>query len=207
MRKLAIYGAGGHGRVVADTASLLGWQEIVFYDESWPQHQKNSIWPVVGNYEKLLANLASYDGVIVAFGDCVVRLEKTRELASLRSPIISLVHPMAFVSANATLGLGSVVFAGVVINVEAKVGEASIINTGATVDHDCIIGPGVHVCPGANISGGVEVGESSWIGVGSCVRHGIKIGANVMVGAGAVIVKDVPDGATMISVAASQIQS
>jgi sugar O-acyltransferase (sialic acid O-acetyltransferase NeuD family) len=207
MRKLAIYGAGGHGRVVADTASMLGWQEIVFYDDSWPQHQKNSIWPVVGNYENLLANLTQYDGVIVAFGNCVIRLNKTREFINLRAPIISLVHPRAFVSPHSTLGQGSVVFAGAVINIEAKVGEASIINTGAIVDHDCIIGPGVHICPGANISGGVEIGEASWIGVGSCIRHGIKIGANVMVGAGAVIVKDVPDGVTMISVAASQTHS
>jgi len=207
MKNLAIYGAGGHGRVVADTASVLGWQEIFFYDESWPEHQKNSIWPVVGNYENLLANLAKYDGVIVAFGNCVARLEKTRELDHLHAPIISLIHPKAFVSINSTLGQGSVVFAGAVINIETKVGEASIINTGATVDHDCIIGPGVHICPGANLSGGVEVGEASWIGVGSCVRHSIKIGANVMVGAGAVIVKDVPDGVTMISVAASQINS
>ena len=207
MKKLAIYGAGGHGRVVADTASLRGWQDIVFYDESWPQHQKNSIWSVVGKYDNLLTNMAKYDGVIVAFGNCAIRLEKTRELIGLHAPIISLVHPQAFVSPNSTLGLGSVVFAGAVINIEAKVGEASIINTGATVDHDCIIGPGVHVCPGANLSGGVEVGEASWIGVGSCVRHGIKIGSNVMVGAGAVIVKDVPKGVTMISVAASKINS
>jgi acetyltransferase-like isoleucine patch superfamily enzyme len=207
MKKLAIYGAGGHGRVVADAASMLGWQEIVFYDESWPGHQVNSIWPVVGNYENLLANLTKYDGVIVAIGNCLVRLEKTRELNGLHAPIISLVHPKAFVSLNSTLGQGSVVFAGAVINIEAKVGEASIINTGATVDHDCIIGPGVHIRPGANISGGVEVGETSWIGVGSCVRHGIKIGVNVMVGAGAVIVKDVPNGVTMVGVAASKTNS
>ena len=34
MKKLAIYGAGGHGRVVADTASVLGWQEIIFHFRS-----------------------------------------------------------------------------------------------------------------------------------------------------------------------------
>ena len=207
MRKLAIYGAGGHGRVVADTASMLGWQEIVFYDESWFKQQKNSIWPVVGNYENLLANLSVYDGVIVAIGNCEIRLKKTRELFSFDTPIISLVHPKAFVSPNSTLSQGSVVFAGAVINIAAKLGEACVINTGATVDHDCIIGAGVHICPGANLSGGVEVGEVSWIGVGSCIRHGIKIGSNVMIGAGAAIVKDVPNGLTVTGRVASFLNS
>lgn len=204
MKKLAIYGAGGHGRVVADTASALGWQEIIFYDEAWPQHQKNSIWPVVGGFRNLLIDLPQFNGVIVAFGDCVVRLERTRELRQANAPIISLIHPKAYVSENAILGLGSVVFAGAVVNIEANIGEACIINTGSTVDHDCILGPGVHVCPGAHISGGVEIGEASWIGVGSCVRHSIKIGANAIIGAGSVIVKDVPKGVTMIGIAASQ---
>jgi sugar O-acyltransferase (sialic acid O-acetyltransferase NeuD family) len=204
MRKLAIYGAGGHGRVVADTASMLDWNEIIFFDDSWPQHQNNSTWPIVGNYENLLANLTQYDGVIVAFGNCAMRLEKTRELNALHAPIVSIIHPQAFVSPNSILGNGSVVFAGAVINIEAKVGEATIINSGATVDHDCIIGSGAHVSPGANLSGGVEIGEASWIGVGSCILQGIRIGANVMIGAGAVIIKDVPDGVTMIGVAATQ---
>jgi sugar O-acyltransferase (sialic acid O-acetyltransferase NeuD family) len=198
MNKLAIYGAGGHGRVVAETASMLNWHEIFFFDDIWPKKQKNSIWPVIGDYKILLDSLNQFDGIIVAIGNCIKRLEVTRELFALHAPIISLVHPRAFVSPITSLGDGTVVFAGAVINIETKVGEATIINTGATVDHDCVIGPGVHVCPGANLSGGVEIGEASWIGVGSCVREGIKIGANVMIGAGAVIVKNVPDRVIML---------
>jgi len=203
MKKLAIYGAGGHGRVVADTANILGWQEIFFYDDSWPEYQANSIWPVVGDFKSLLIDLPKFNGVIIAFGDCLIRLKKTRELQQANAPIISLVHPMAYLSKNTILGIGSVVFAGAVINIGANIGEACIINTGSTVDHDCILGPGVHICPGAHLSGGVEVGEASWIGVGSCVRQSIRIGINTMIGAGAVVVKDVPSGTTIIGVSAS----
>lgn len=32
--KLAIIGAGGHGRVVADIAKLNGYEEIVFFDDN-----------------------------------------------------------------------------------------------------------------------------------------------------------------------------
>ena len=65
MKKLAIYGAGGHGRVVADTASVLGWQEIIFYDEAWPQHQNNSIWPVVGSFKNLLIDLPQFASFVM----------------------------------------------------------------------------------------------------------------------------------------------
>ena len=207
MRKLAIYGAGGHGKVVADTACMLGWKEVVFFDEQWPKLQINSSWRVVGKFKNLIADLNSYEGIIVAIGNSNVRVEKSEELKLLKAKLVSLVHPMAFVSSKAIVGIGSVVLAGAMINIDAKVEEACIINTGATVDHDCIIARGVHVCPGANLSGGVHVGEFSWIGVGSCVRQGIKIGSNVMVGAGAVIVKNVPNGAKIIGIAASQLNT
>lgn len=36
MRKLAILGAGGHGKVVADTAECCGWEEVFFFDDAWP---------------------------------------------------------------------------------------------------------------------------------------------------------------------------
>jgi hypothetical protein len=56
MRKLAIFGASGHGLVVADAAeSTLSWDMICFYDDKWPALNRNKSWGVVGNFEMLLA--------------------------------------------------------------------------------------------------------------------------------------------------------
>jgi sugar O-acyltransferase (sialic acid O-acetyltransferase NeuD family) len=207
MKSLAIYGAGGHGKVVADTAASLGWQEIVFYDDSWPESQFHGSWEVVGGYGNLLTDIYKYSGILIGIGNCELRLAKYRELYSLGAPMVSLVHPRAIVSSRALIGAGSVVFGGAIVNIDAKVGDACIINTGATVDHDCILGDGVHICPGANLSGGVKVGQASCVGVGSCVKQGILIGANAMIGAGAVIVNDVQSSSTMIGFASSRIKT
>lgn len=205
MRKLAIYGAGGHGKVIADTAVALGWRDIVFFDEAWPKHLANGIWLVDGNLESLVSRLDQFSGVVIGIGNCSARLKLHHQLNQLGASMISLIHPKSYVSPLAVVGKGTVVFAGGIVNIDAKVGEACIINSGATVDHDCVLGEGVHICPGANLSGGVTVGDLSWVGVGSSVRHGINIGSEVMIGAGSVVVKDVISGSTMIGMAAESI--
>lgn len=198
MKTLAILGASGHGKVVADVALAAGWKSVVFFDDAWPYRPENGHWPVVGNTAALLANLSQFDGVIVAIGNCSIRWQKQQELQSTGAFMAVVVHPKAFVSDYAKLGLGTVVMAGAVVNVDAVVGNACIINTGASVDHDCTLADGVHISPGAHLSGNVSVGTCSWVGVGAAVRQGIHIGSNVMVGAGAVVVKPVSDGQTVV---------
>lgn len=198
MKRLAILGASGHGRVVADAASLLGWDETVFFDDAWPHRTLSGTWAIVGDTNTLVETLADYDGVLVAIGDCGVRLEKHLALRATGAALVSVVHPGAWLSRNAVLSSGGVLLAGAVVNVGALLGEACIINSGATVDHDCTLGDAVHVAPGAHISGNVAIGRRSWIGVGACVKHGITIGDDVMVGAGAVVVTQVSNGLTVV---------
>lgn len=196
--RLAILGASGHGKVVADTALQAGWTEVLFFDDAWPVRLENGVWPVVGDTSSLLERQAEFDGIVVGIGDNRIRLAKTRELIAAGAKIATIVHPSASVSSLATVGQGSVIFAGAVIQVDTRLGDACIVNTRASVDHDCRLGDGVHICPGASVAGLVQVEEAVWIGIGASVRQLVHIGRDATVGAGGVVVNDILDGQTVV---------
>lgn len=200
MKRLAILGASGHGKVVADCAETCGWQNIVFFDDAWPHKASNGKWEIGGDTHHLLNQLIEFDGVVVAIGDNRTRADKLRMLHEKNARVVSIVHPSAVVSRYAEIGIGSVIFAGAVVNVDVRAGAGVIINTGASVDHDCKLGACVHISPGARLAGGVTVGDFSWIGIGAVVKQMLKIGSMVVVGAGSAVIRNVSDGQTVIGI-------
>ncbi|MGP9635797.1 acetyltransferase [Psychrobacter sp. AOP3-A1-26] len=199
---LAILGASGHGKVLAEIAELTGWENIFFFDDAWPEKKNNGAWQVIGNTQKLLDSLKRYDGVIVAIGNNDIRQKKLKQLQEAKAKVITLIHPSAVISKYSNVGPGSVVVAGAVINPDCNIGSGVIINTCSSVGHDCTIGDAVHICPGARLAGGTEVNNRAWIGVGSSVRQLITIGSDAVVGAGAAVVKDVLSNTTVVGVPA-----
>ncbi|MGJ7457466.1 acetyltransferase [Halomonas sp. RA08-2] len=203
--RLAILGASGHGKVVADTAMQAGWEEVVFFDDAWPEVQHNGRWSVVGNTCSLLEHHETFDGVVVGIGNNTIRLNKSRQLLAAGVEMVSVIHPSAVIGSSVTLGVGSVVFASAVIQVDSSLGMACVVNTQAAIDHDCHLADGVHICPGTNLAGLVDVGEASWIGIGASIKQVLRIGSNVTVGAGAVVLRDVADEQTVVGVPAKPI--
>lgn len=201
MKKLAILGASGHGKVVAEIAELNGWQ-VSFFDDAWPEIQQIESWEVKGATDDLLENIKAYAGVMVAIGNNQARYNKFLNLQIVSSKFISLIHPKAVVSNYAKIGRGTVVMAGAIINPFAMVGLGCIVNTAATIDHDCKLGDCVHISPGVNLAGAVLVGDLSWIGIGAIVKQCVEVGSSVMVGAGAVVVKDVIDNSVVVGIPA-----
>lgn len=194
-RKLAVVGAGGHGKVVAELAAALGtYGEIVFLDDR-VQGSVNG-FPVIGT-TLLLENSLSPEQFDIAVGNNHIRRQIAEKAAALGFALPVLVHPDATVSPSATVGQGSVVMAKAVVQAGSVLKDGVIVNTAATVDHDCLLDAFVHISPGAHLSGNTRIGEESWIGTGACSRQQIRIGSRATIGAGAVVVRDVSDGMTV----------
>lgn len=194
---LLIVGAGGHGRVVADTAEVTGqWGDIVFLDDRYPELAMAGPWPIVGKIEDAVKMHQLFPDAAVGIGNNAIRLKMLNILRELNFNLPVIAHPTAAVSRHAQIEEGTVIFAQAAVNIGARLGAGCIVNTGSKIDHDCILGCGVHISPGVNLAGGVVIGNSSWMGIGVSVRQEMVIGSNVMVGAGAAVVKNLPDGTT-----------
>jgi sugar O-acyltransferase (sialic acid O-acetyltransferase NeuD family) len=205
MKRLALFGFGGHGKVVADAAIESGWKAIRFYDDAPIEATLELSWENGGTQQSLFDQKSELSGFLVTIGTNKTRLTKIDALKSTGVPIVSVIHPKSTVSRYVQMGEGSVVFAGAVVNVHSRIGEGVIINTGATVDHDCYLDDGVHISPGAHLAGNVRVGKRSWIGIGAVVKQGIVIGDDCVIGAGAVVLNNVESGLTVVGVPAKPL--
>ena len=201
--KLLIYGAGGHGRVVLDAARASGcFCGYAFVDEAegLAGKQVDGV-AVYATPDEVLCEEGPWQAVI-ALGDPRLRIEAVQRISQMGIPFATVAHPFAWLSEVATIGEGTVVFAGAIIQPGTYIGKHSIINTSSSVDHDCRIGDFAHISPGAHLAGRVTVGRSAHVGMGASVIPGVVIGEEAVVGAGAVVVRDVPGGATVVGVPA-----
>lgn len=205
MRRFLIWGAGGHGMVVADAIRAAG-SEVAGYIDADPAKLNRAA--VSGGALVVLAE----DSFLAAAQDELRRLgadsialgiggNGAREAVLRRMPSTveapAVVHPASVVSPSARVGSATLIGACAVLNAAASVGAGVIVNTGAIVEHECELGDAVHLSPGSVLCGGVKVGLRAWIGAGAVVIPGVQIGADAVVGAGAIVIRDVPAGSTV----------
>ena len=188
---MIIYGASGHGLVIKDILERGGYSNIRFVDDA---DKPNWIGGIVLPPQEIdgLSKLPC----ILAIGKNDVRKKLS---ISLNGIFVSAVHPQAILAIDLkTIGEGTVIMAGVVVNPASQIGRHVILNTSASIDHECVIGAYVHISPNATLCGNVVVGEGAHIGAGATVIQGIRIGQWATVGAGAVVIRDVPDYAVVV---------
>ena len=192
-KKVFVFGASGHAKVVIDILERTAGVKVMFAvdDDAGAAGKTLCGYPVIGGRDALLAQRKQAGAGIVTIGDNKARSEVAAWLVAQGFKLASAVHPAAMLARDVSIGDGTVVMAGCVVNSDTAIGANVIINTGATVDHDCIIGDGVHIAPGCHLCGDVQVGAGAFLGTGSNVIPGVRIGANAVLGAGSTVIRDV----------------
>lgn len=192
-----ILGHGGHAQVILDLLRRLDREVLGVLTPDLPA---GALWagiPVLGEDNWLCTPEARACAVAIGVGQLppdrtslrprLFQLARERDLS-----LPPLVHPGAILPSDMTLGAGSQIMAGAVIQVASHVGDNALINTRASVDHHCLIGTGVHIGPGATVCGEVRIDEGAFVGAGAVILQGVHIGAGAQIAAGATVLRDIP---------------
>jgi len=206
--RLVILGAGAHGQAVADLLLESGKFSVVGFcdiDASLAGARVLDV-PVLGDDA---AGIAAFrqgrcDGALVGIGNTALdaRRRAFERLTQAGVPTPAVAHPRANVARSATLGPGTVVFAGAVIGARASVGADVVVYSGAVIEHDSVLEDHAYVSPGAILAGAAIVRACAFLGAGSVLLPGIEIGAGATVAAGAVVTESVAAGTTVLGVPA-----
>ena len=190
-KALLILGSGGHGKAVAEAALLSGdWGKVVFADDRWPQVTEVFNSAVVSNVDNISSLIGQVHGAIAAVGNNSLREKWQKQILDVGLPLVSVIHPRAYVSKNAEVGIGSAIMAQAMVGVDAKLGQGTIINANATVDHDAILGDFAHLGVGVQIAGGVKVGARSWLQAGCCAGYHVEVPEGLLVPPGTALIAD-----------------
>jgi sugar O-acyltransferase (sialic acid O-acetyltransferase NeuD family) len=189
-KKIAIIGAGGHGKVVGEIALLNQYENIFFFDDKIDEIQTFP-FTIFGNLSYLKDHLKDYDDFFVAIGDNYTRYSKIEWLKKEKVNLVTLVHPKSTITKFSLLGIGTCIMANAVVNAGTLIKDGVIINTSSSIDHDCIIDDYAHISPNCSLSGGIRIGKFSHLGTGTCIHPGINVGDNVKTGIGSRIFRDI----------------
>ncbi len=194
MNNCCLIGYSGHAYVVFDSVKSMGF-ELKYYCEL----NQKIFNPY--NLEYLDTESAAFEKghfkntfPVLAIGDNNLRKRAGDFFSNAGIKMFTAIHSKSYIANEVSLGEGTVVFAGVVINPLVKIGIGVICNTSCIIEHESVIGNYSHICPGAVIAGNVQVGKNVFVGANSVIKQGIIIGDDAVIGAGSVIVKNVDEG-------------
>jgi sugar O-acyltransferase (sialic acid O-acetyltransferase NeuD family) len=200
MTEVAIFGAGGLGRLVLDTLLQTDrFRPVALLDSDRRKHgQTLDEWTVQGGPEQVpLLRRRGITTMIVAIGDSRVRVRLAELFRRQGMRLASVVHPLASIASSGCLGDHVIVGARTIICTHATVGNHCVLSAGSIVEHDNRLGTGVFLHPAVRLAGGVTIDDYATLGIGACVIPYRRVGRGARVEPGSVVISDVLPGTTV----------
>jgi sugar O-acyltransferase (sialic acid O-acetyltransferase NeuD family) len=191
MEDIVLIGGGGHCKSAIDVIEQEAKYNIAgIVDNTKILGSEIFNYKVIGNdYD--LSNLSKkYKNALITLGQIKsanqrIKLYELAEQAGFSLPTI--ISPYSYVSKHSSIGSGTIVMHGVVINADVKVGVNCIINSKSLVEHDCNISDHCHISTSVTLNGGTQIEQKCFIGSKSVAKENSHIRFESILSFGALI--------------------
>ena len=161
MKKLIIFGTGGHAKACIDVIEEERKYKIIGLIEK-NKYNKNKFmnYPILGQDKDLKKFKEKNLNILIAIARLKlssIKINLYNKLTSLGYNLPSIISPRAYISKKAKIGKGTIILHNVIINSSAKIGNNCIINSKSLIEHSSIIENHSQISTGVIINGDCEI--------------------------------------------------
>ena len=103
---------------------------------------------------------------------------------------INYLHPQSYIAETANIGIGNIIFPGVVIEDGVKIGNNNVIWSNCTLCHDSVIGDHCFIASSSVIGGYTRVENSCFIGFGTIINENLLLKQQIKTASGTVVIRN-----------------
>ncbi len=185
-KPILLIGAGGHAISCIDVIEQQEKYHILgLIGRSHEVGATLCHYPVIGCDDDLPLLLKQCPFALITVGHIKSPLLRIRLFEYTRNvgfTLPSIVSPYAYISPHATLGAGTIVMHGAIVNAGTVVGDNSIINSRALLEHGVRVADHCHISTASVVNGDVSIGRGTFVGSGSCIRESQTVGEGCVIG-------------------------
>lgn len=149
------------------------------------------------------------NGVAIVIGIAFPKIKK--KIVDLVSPnttfsFPTLIHDLAWVSNDVTIGKGSIIYPGTAINFGSEIGDFVVMNMNCSLGHHTKVGNFSSLAPGVNTGGHTYIEEGVDVGIGASTIQDIRIGSHSMIGGQSMVIENVKSNSKVAGIPAKEIK-
>ena len=164
--KVLVYGSRMFGQVIRCLIEDCGHECAGFIDDTYEGEG------VLGPFASVRLKYPPSDyGCVnaVGYSDLSARRSVTTRIRDAGYAMPVLVHPRAYVSATSSVGPGTFVMAGALVDCRVTLADNVVVWPGVCVSHDCNIGANSFLSPNSTVCGDCRVGTDCFVGAGAVI--------------------------------------
>lgn len=199
MKKVSIFGAGGHTLTLINILELNRIKIDCIYELTTRSEKEKILTYDVINIDK-----CPNDDLIVISKGSIESKKLFLEKFKLQLFDENIVHPNALVETS-KVGCRNQISATSYLTQSSEIGDDNIIYSGSIIEHESKIGNMNIITVNVSICGRVKIGNNCFLGAGCTILPNLTICDEVTIGAGAVVTEKIDIPGTYVGIPAKRI--